>query len=516
MGKSAVSPLGLEIRRRRRAIGETQASLAGKLGVDRATVGEWERGEVRPSPQSMRGMIRTGLLTADDAKRLITFPGEDPGPAVLRPAELPITAETRDEVPPVPAPLTDDRFEGSSAVPGFNGRPAIAVMAFENNSDDRSQDYFAAGVTEDVVEGLGRWRWFPVIVVEPMTRPLSRPVDVQRLGAEVGARYVVRGTVRRADDRLRLTVNLIDATTRMRMWGEQFDRELADIFDVQDDITRNIVSHCAPEIMMAESERAARARPNNLTSWDALARGLWFHNRFSKTENEIARDLFKEALKADPDSALALAWMSATHIWDYVMGWSRSRRRSLSMGLDCATRAFSVDSRETTARVTLSVCYAYAGDLDRAKEEGEHAISLNPSHALAYSALGWAQLFLGDATAALRSMETCMRLSPRDPYRPHFLSAQSLAYIVLGDYDQAVERAQAAIRESPMAVRAHHRLACALALRGETARAKAALADSRRILPTLTRDYLDSTHPFTRSEDRALFFKAMRLAGWRG
>jgi TolB-like protein len=260
-------------------MGETQASLAGLLGVDRSTVGEWERGETQPSPQSMRGLIREGILTRADAGRLIRFPDEAP---------LPKSQETHpthngngevrgpNQAHSIPASTEKLNVQNVQA-PDFDGRPAIAVLAFENNSNDETQDYFADGITEDVMDGLGRWRWFPIIA--GAARGGGGSPDFRQLGQELGARYLLKGSVRRVGGRMRLSVSLIDANSRIRMWGEQFDRDVSDIFEVQDDITRQIVSHCAPQIMMAESEKAAQVRPHSVNAWDSLARGLWFHHR---------------------------------------------------------------------------------------------------------------------------------------------------------------------------------------------------------------------------------------------
>lgn len=518
VARAVDSPLGLEIKRKRRAMGETQASLAGLLGVDRSTVGEWERGETQPSPQSMRGLIRQGILTRADAGRLIRFPDEGPTSAHRefrtaengeREASEAIQADT-----PSLSVVADKLNAQNVHAPDFDGRPAIAVLAFENISNDGAQDYFADGITEDVMDGLGRWRWFPIIA--GASRGAGGSPDFRQLGQELGARYVVKGSVRRMGGRMRLSVNLIDAESRMRLWGEQFDRDVKDIFVVQDDITRKIVSHCAPQIMMAESERAARVRPHSVNAWDSLARGLWFHHRFTKDDNEHARDHFNAALAADPSSALPLAWLAATHMWDFVLSWSPEPARSLSMGLDAASRAVALDNTDTTARLVLSACFTYTGNQHRGVEEGEKAIELNPSLALAHASHGWALVCVGQASEALLAMRTCRRLSPHDPYRAHFLSVQSLAHILLGEFEEAVVCAQSAIQESPSAARARHRLACALAHMGEVDRARDALEESRRMLPDFNQAYIDTTHPFVRSADRDLFVEGLRKAGWRG
>jgi len=250
-------------------------------------------------------------------------------------------------------------------------------------------------------------------------------------------------------------------------------------------------------------------------SWDSLARGLWFHHRFTKADNERAREHFIAALEADPNAALPLAWVGATHMWDFVLNWSQDPAESLSLGLDAALRAVALDPNDTTARLVLSAGFTYNENQQRGVEEGEKAIELNPSLALAHASHGWALVCVGRAVDALRAMRTCRRLSPRDPYQAHFLSVQSLAHILLKEFDQAVTCAQSAVQLSPLAARARHRLACALAHLGEIDRAREALEESRRILPDFSQAYIDTTHPFVRWQDRDLFVDGLRKAGWK-
>jgi tetratricopeptide (TPR) repeat protein len=186
------------------------------------------------------------------------------------------------------------------------------------------------------------------------------------------------------------------------------------------------------------------------------------------------------------------------------------------MGLDAASRAVALDNNDTTARLVLSACFTYTGNQERGVEEGEKAIELNPSLALAHASHGWALVCVGRASEALLALRTCRRLSPHDPYRAHFLSVQSLAHILLGEYEEAVLCAQSAVQESPRAARARHRLACALAHLGEIDQAREALAESRQQLPDISQAYVDTTHPFVRPEDRARFIEGLRKAGWEG
>ena len=197
-------------------------------------------------------------------------------------------------------------------------KPSIAVLPFDNMSDDPEQEYFADGMTEDIITGLSTWRWLPVIARNSTFTYKGQAVDVKRVGHDLGARYVLEGSVRKAGNRVRITGQLIDVESGAHVWAERYDRELVDIFDLQDEITESIVQNIMPEISQAEIERASRVPPANLDAWEYLQRGLWHAYRYTREDNEIAKEFLVGALERDPTLALAAAWRAGANLLDVL------------------------------------------------------------------------------------------------------------------------------------------------------------------------------------------------------
>ncbi len=401
-------------------------------------------------------------------------------------------------------------------VPGFGGRPAIAVLPFTNMSGDPEQEYFTDGITEDIITGLSLWRSFPVIARNSTFIYKGKAIDVKQVGRELGARYVLEGSVRKAGGRVRVTSQLIDAEAGAHIWAERYDRDLTDIFDLQDEITDQIVARVAPEINLAEAERASRRQPTNLGAWDLFQRGLWHFNRFIKEDNREARALFARAIAADAKLAPPVAWTAVTHIMDLVLGWTEEPAETLSEATNAGKRAIMLDRNDATSHAAMAVCLVLARQPDRGLAEGARAIELNPSLALGHFCYAYALIYVGRSAEAVTEFETARRLSPRDPLSSNYSAVQSLAHVMLREFDAAADCAHIALREDPTNLRALHRLACALGHKGDLESARAAFAESKRLLPNPTVEYFDATHPFTNPDDRDFYLDGLRKAGWEG
>ena len=401
----------------------------------------------------------------------------------------------------------------SGSPPGFEGRPAIAVLAFDNLSGDPEQEYFADGIAEDIITGLALWRLFPVIARNSSFTYKGKSVDVKQVAKDLGVRYVLEGSVRKAGERVRITGQLIDAETGAHIWAERYDRDLTDIFAVQDEITSEIVAHVAPEISLAEAERASRRQATELGAWELFQRGMWHFNRFTSDDNAKARAIFAEATAADPKMALPVAWTAVTHIMDLVLDWSEDRAQSVTACMSTAKRAVALDPREPASHAMLAGALVLHRQPQAAVAEGTHAVKLNPSFAFAHFVLAWALIYAGRPSQAVCEFETASRLSPRDPFLTYFWAVQSLAHIVLREFDAAIDCAQRALRDNPDNVRALHRLACALGHKGDLEAARAALEESRRVLPDPTPEFFEASYPFTDPKDLAFFLDGLRKAG---
>ncbi len=404
----------------------------------------------------------------------------------------------------------------SAAPPGFADKPAIAVLPFDNMSGDPEQDYFADGITEDIITALSLWRSFPVIARNSSFAYKGQKVDVQRVARDLGARSVLAGSVRKAGQRVRITGQLIDAETGAHLWADRYDRELVDIFDLQDEITERIVAHMVPEMGRAEQRRAVRKRPAELSAWDLLQRGCWHCHRFTEGDMVRARAYMEQSLEIDPLSGPAHAHIAETHMYGVIMGWSDDPARSIADGMAAAQRATALDPNEALSRSVLSTLNVLNHQPERGAEEAARAIALNPSYAIGHLALGYSLVFAGRPGEGIEAITRALRLSPRDLEVTVFWAQLALAHLVLKDFEAAADCARKALAENPANSRAGHRLASALAHKGDIAGAKAAFAETKRHFPAPTRTYFEATYAFADPDTLAFFLDGLRKAGWEG
>ena len=399
---------------------------------------------------------------------------------------------------------------------GFEARPAIAVLPFDNMSRDEDQEFFADGISEDLITALSLWRLFPVIARNSTFTYKGQKIDVKQVGKELGARYVLEGSVRKAGNRLRITAQLIDAESGAHVWAERFDRELEDIFDLQDEITESIVLNIMPEISMAETERAVRVPPANLDAWEYLQRGVWHVYRYTREDNEKAREYFLGALERDPSLSLAEAYSATVNVFEVLFGWTDKPQESLMEGMEYCRRAIALNPQESTAHSLMATILAISGEAERGHEAGRRAVELNPSSALAHFCCTFPLVYLRRYEEALAGADRAIRLSPRDPLLPVFHVIQALAHLMMRQYDESIAYSRRALQAQPDNIRALHRLAIALAHKGDLDAARAAYQEAERVLPAPPREYFAATHAFTHEEDLEFLLEGLRLAGWQG
>ena len=370
-----------------------------------------------------------------------------------------------------------------TAPPLVTERPSIAVLPFTNLSGDAEHEYLADGLTEDIITGLSRVKQFFVIARGSTFTYKGEPVDVQQISRDLGVRYVLEGSVRKLGDRVRVTAQLVDATTRGHAWAEQFDRELSQILEVDDEVTDAIVSALQPALRRAEAEHARRADPEGLNAW-ALVNRAWVSVQSDLGDTETVESAIRaceEALALEPDYALAHA----------VLGHSRSLlihqatpRGTAEEALRSIQKALVLGADDPLVHHCHAALLGNLGRTDEAIRAWERALELDPNNAGARAGLGIAQIFLKQPEPALVSIAAALRLSPRDPLTYHWLSHMALAFSALGRWDEALDAARRSVQRTGSRI-GYATLTCALAQTGRLQEAREAYAELERRIPGL-------------------------------
>jgi adenylate cyclase len=392
-------------------------------------------------------------------------------------------------------------------------KPSIAVLPFQNMSGDTEQEYFADGVAEDIITGLSRIRWFFVIARNSSFTYKGTAVDVKLVGRELGVQYVLEGSVRKAGNRVRITAQLIDATTGQHVWAERYDRELEDIFALQDEITETIVAAIEPELSAVERERARRKPPESLDAWDLYQRGLWHMYRFAKEDNLEAQRLFRRSIEIDPNFASTHAHLAYTLHIAAIMDFDEQGSESLDKALSAGREAVALDEKDAMGHAFLARVYAMRREHDLAIEEAEIAIDLNPSLAQAYFGLGFALTFSGRMEEAITQLEKATRLSPHDPNLWSFVVVRGWAHILMRQFEDAAFWSRKAVRMPNTQFWTQATLASALGHLGRSEEAQRAVADLYRVKPDFSLALVADILPFAESGHRELFLDGLRKAG---
>ena len=369
--------------------------------------------------------------------------------------------------------------DGPLAKDDFFSRPAIAVLPFDNLSGDPEQEYFADGIAEDLITRLSTWGGFPVIARNSSFVYKGRAVDIKQVRRELSARYVVEGSVRRAGDRVRISVQLIDAATGHHIWAKRYDRELQDIFVVQDEITEAVVASMYPTLEQFDRERAARWAPENLDAWDHAQRGWWHLNQLTKGHNAEARRLFERAIELDPQFASAFSSLAWAHYLDITLLWTDSAERSLAEMLRAAERSIVLDDGDPMGYLALTAALQLTGQRERARAAVNTALELNPSLAMAYY---WSAAL---SEGGIEELEKAMRLSPQGPWMWIFLEGLAHEYFEIGQYEEAVSWGERALQRRPH-LYVHLLLAASYAQLDRVEEAHAALEQALALQPDVT------------------------------
>jgi TolB-like protein len=391
-------------------------------------------------------------------------------------------------------------------------RPSIAVLPFDNMSDGPDQEYFADGISDDLITGLSRIHWLFVIARNSSFVYKNRAVDVKQVSRELGVRYVLEGSVRRAGRRIRISAQLIDATTGGHHWAERYDRELGDIFAVQDEITGNVVAAIEPRLLAAEGVRALSRSSDDLGAWELVARAQAHVWRLTRADYETAISGLSKAVEIYPDYAPARSRLAFRLTFAAHMGWI-DRDYGLQAGREHAVRAVALDDCDSWAQTALG----YLWMMERRTEESisafRRAVELNPNSATAHGDLGRCLAFAGHDREAIEQAEYAIRLSPMDPDMALFLGGIAVAHYGAGRYAEALRVSGQLLRLRP-GFQGAQRLRCAsLAQTGQVEEARKYLAAIRLEQPQLSLAWIRASVPYQTPELMERFLDGMRKAG---
>ena len=392
-------------------------------------------------------------------------------------------------------------------------RPSIAVLPFGNMGGEKD-DYFADGITEDIITALTRMRWFHVVARNSVFGYERGAHGIREAARDLGASYVLEGNVRRGGARLRLTAQLIVGASGIHVWAKRYDRDLHDIFEVQDDLTESIVASIEPELGKAERERARAKRPESLSAWDLCQRGMWHLYRRTKQDFTEAEALLERALQIDANLAPALCALSETHVIQVLFGLAENPDARREEAMRLARRAVDLDDRNPVAHWAMARAHVVAHQHEAAIPFAEAALALNPTLAWAQYLLGLCHIYSGRVKKGVPYLQSAISLSPYDPYLARFIALKAEAHLFVGEYEEAVACGREAVRLASTAHWSGHTvLAAALGHLGRIEEANTIMMDLLYHRPDFSRDLMRRSISLRRDEFLALYFEGLRLAG---
>jgi TolB-like protein/Flp pilus assembly protein TadD len=392
-------------------------------------------------------------------------------------------------------------------------RPSIAVLPFVNMSGDTEQDYFADGISEDIITGLSKLRWFFVIARNSSFTYKGKVVDIRRVGHELGVRYVLEGSVRKGGSRVRVTADLIDAATGKHLWADHYDRDLTDIFALQDEITKKVVAAIEPKLLEAEGLRSQNRSPEDLDAWDMLIRANSLFWRLTKDESQAAIALLEQVVQQHPFYAPAHSMLAFVLLVSRQGGWHMMEPQ-VTQAANLAARAVELDDSDPWAHLALGFVAFTRRRTDEAAEEFQRALDLNPNFAAAHGFLGCALAFDGRSDQAIDHIEQAIRMSPHDPQNALLNAALAAAHYQAGRYAEAIGFGRKAIQQRFELTNGHRIYVASLAQAGQIDDARSALARLQELHPENSIAWIERNVPYTPGP-MAKFLEGFRKAGLR-
>jgi TolB-like protein len=393
-------------------------------------------------------------------------------------------------------------------------KPSIAVLPFQNRSGDSIQEYFADGLTEDIITGLSRQRWFFVIARNSSFAFKDELVDVRKVAGELGVRYVLEGSVRKASGQVRVTAQLIDASKGVNLWADRYDRDLSNIFELQDEITNRVIDLVGSQIIVAEAARVQRKPPQNVEAWDRVMQALPHMWRMSVEEQRLAQDCLRQAIDLDAEYAHAHALLG----WTYLCMFNLDARMPIGeftdKALEAGERAVSLDDQDHWGHFVLGLAHSRRRRPEPAVMHLSKSVELNPNFALGHAGLGYAYACGEQPERGLQSLEQAQRLSPCDPFLAIYAPiVRYMAFFALGQYEETV-----AVCRSLTALHPHHAgawrlMTVSLGLLGKIDEAREALARTLALQPDLSSAHVTHDTVFVNPNDRERFLQGLLNAG---
>jgi TolB-like protein len=410
-----------------------------------------------------------------------------------------------------PAASAADSESRRAALPALD-RPAIAVLPFTNMSGEPEQEYFSDGISEDIITALSKLRWFLVIARNSSFIYKGKAVHMKQVADELGVRYVLEGSVRKNGDRVRITAQLNDVMTGSHIWAERYDRELAGVFAVQDEITEAIVAAIEPQLYAAENFHAQRKAPDSMDAWDLVMRALSHYWRVTRQDSVVAEALLEKAIAIDPHYGQALGVLATSYMFSAHMGWVEMVK-AIEIAKRSAHAALQADSEDPWAHNALAHVYLFTSHYDDSIAEFELALRLNPNFAMAQAYYGLSLSYSGRWQEADEAARRALRLSPRDPFSAVYLGIASYAQFLGRNYEEAMRLAREAARLRSDFVGAHRVLTAAAGMAGQSDVASDALKDLRRAQPSISLAWIASNMPIRHDTDRDHYLEGFRRAG---
>ncbi|MCX7366000.1 MAG: helix-turn-helix domain-containing protein [Alphaproteobacteria bacterium] len=468
----------------------SRARLAQSVGVDKSVVSRWASGVSVPTDHNL------SLLTEAVSRHKADFGRRDWD---LEGDEFAVRLGIATPASKEPALALPDK-------------PSIAVLPFHNMSGDPEQEYFADGMVEDIITALSRSRDFFVIARNSSLAYKGGSPDVRQVGRELGVRYVLEGSVRKAGNRLRIAAQLIEAATGKHLWAERYDCEATDIFTVQDEIAENVVGSLEPQILLAEGGLTRRQKPADLDAWGYVTRAFAHRIVASRHEMQTALDLLERAIECDPSYARAHAHHAVVQVQMAYQGWLADRTGSFEAAAESARRAIELDASDPWAHYAKGLVASLTRQHGEALASLTTAVELNPNFAMAHSRLGAVLTYHRRAEEGIRHTARALRISPRDPLRPTLLNSHAITLFAAARYAEAAAAAERASQERPGFAQSLRILTSARALLGDIAGARSSLKELQLAQPGITLAWVEKNVD-TPDFLRPIYLEGLRLAG---
>jgi adenylate cyclase len=457
------------------------------------------------------GGILVSSVVHDQVRDKLSFGFEDMGEQIVKNIARPIGVHRVSLAESAPSAKFKSTVAGEP--PSTANRPSIAVLPFANMSGDPEQEYFADGISEDIITGLSKLRWFFVIARNSSFIYKGKALDVKRAAHELGVRYVLEGSVRKGGNRVRITAQLIDAATNNHIWADRYDGDLTDVFALQDTITKKVVAVIEPKLLEAEGIRSHERSPEDMGAWDMVMHANSLFWRFTKSDSERAIAMLNQAVERFPDyapahSMLAFMLLVSRHLALGMIDADPQMKRAARL----AARAAELDNSDPWAHVALGYVAMMMRRADEAASEFQRALDLNPNFAAAHGYLSWALAFDGKSDRAIAHSEEAIRMSPHDPQNAIFTSAQAIAHYMAGRYSEAVDACRKVLQFNAAMLPGMRIYAASLAQAGRMDEARAFLERIKEVHPALSVAWIEQNVPYTPGP-MAKFLEGMRKAG---